>query len=407
MYVTDMDISWMQSPFLRNRCLLKNDSDVKLLKAAGAKTLTIDLSRGVDVAAISDSQSAESPAKQAQSAPDTAPSATSGGPSPELTQPLPPSTRLVSVEEEMAAAGAARERAEGALHKSFAEWERGTLVFDTDLQDALRETTASLTRNDQALLRMLAEARREPSLVAHAFATYTLVTALLKQAGVAEAAIADLGLAAILHDFGWLKLPRNLLLKATPFTDKEKTLAALHTELMEPLLAAAGEVPERVRHWVRQHEKLPLEDNPPGLENPLDRRLLAALQVVDKYDELCAGIMGNQGRTPSAALSFLYKRSLAGVYAAEWVHKLIFTLGVYPLGSAVILGNREKGIIAEIHRDRPLQPIVEVRYNRLGQPLAKVILRDLSKAHGEEELRILAALDLDDPQSDPAGILRA
>jgi hypothetical protein len=35
MFVADMDISWMQSPFLRHRCLLKTENDVRLLKLPG------------------------------------------------------------------------------------------------------------------------------------------------------------------------------------------------------------------------------------------------------------------------------------------------------------------------------------------------------------------------------------
>ena len=67
--------------------------------------------------------------------------------------------------EELGAANAARQRTESALTQSFAEWERGNIVIDAELQGALEETTASLSRNDQALLRILVEAKQEPSLV--------------------------------------------------------------------------------------------------------------------------------------------------------------------------------------------------------------------------------------------------
>ena len=62
-------------------------------------------------------------------------------------------------------------------------------------------------------------------------------------------------------------------------------------------------------------------------------------------------------------------------------------IGVYPLGSAVKLSNHEKGVIAEIHRDSPLHPVIEVRYNRLGQPLMQPVLRQLKQA-GDEDVKL-------------------
>ena len=56
----------------------------------------------------------------------------------------------------------------------------------------------------------------------------------------------------------------------------------------------------RIKAWVHLHEQLTQLDELEGLDKPQDKKLLSALQVVDQYDELCAGIMGKQGRTPSA-----------------------------------------------------------------------------------------------------------
>lgn len=403
MFVADMDISWMQSPFLRHRCLLKSEFDIKLLIQAGAKKITIDTSRGKD---INEGTTAEIDETNPVSTPPP-PVAPPAEPIKPVKPAAPPKPIQTTMAEELGAANAARQRTESALTQSFAEWERGNIVIDAELQGALEETTASLSRNDQALLRILVEAKREPSLVTHAFATYTLITALCQQAKFSKHDIQDVGLAAILHDFGWLKLPRNLLLKARAFTDKEQLLVGKHVDIMDNQLANAQHISARIKAWVHLHEQLTQLDELEGLDKPQDKKLLSALQVVDQYDELCAGIMGKQGRTPSAALSFLYRNALTGSYSIEWVQKLIFMIGVYPLGSAVLLSNHEKGVIAEIHRDSPLHPVIEVRYNRLGQPLMQPVLRQLEKQAGDEDVRIVSAIDPMDSKQDPAGILRS
>lgn len=408
MFVADMDIPWLQSPFLRHRCLIKTDKDIRLIEQAGARRITIDLDKGKDVAAESaapiDAADVPTNPPPSTTASPTATPAPAAVAAPGAPAPAP----RVSVSAELGAARAAREQTEARLGEAFADWDRGQLTLNEDLMSALEETSASLARNDQALLRLLAEARREPSLVTHSFATFTLISALLKQHDASEADVTEVGLAAILHDVGWMRLPRNLLLKHTSFNPGEHKLALRHVETLMDMLKGGTPVSERVRIWLQAHET-----EIPGAEalrmglNDDDRSLLDALRVVDKYDELCAGIMGCTARTPNAALALLYRQAQSGSLSTEWVQRLIHLIGVYPLGSAVLLSNQEKGIVAEIHRDRPLQPIVEVRYNRLGQPLMTATRRDLSKATGDDALRILNAIDPGDPRQDPAGILRA
>ncbi|MCU7940823.1 MAG: DUF3391 domain-containing protein [gamma proteobacterium symbiont of Bathyaustriella thionipta] len=50
MFIVEMDISWIKSPFLLHRRAIKTKNDIILLKKSGAKILTIDLEKGhIDV----------------------------------------------------------------------------------------------------------------------------------------------------------------------------------------------------------------------------------------------------------------------------------------------------------------------------------------------------------------------
>jgi hypothetical protein len=44
-FVHDLDISWMQSPFLRHKRNITTAKDILLLKKIGVKNIVIDLSR--------------------------------------------------------------------------------------------------------------------------------------------------------------------------------------------------------------------------------------------------------------------------------------------------------------------------------------------------------------------------
>ncbi len=49
MFIHELDIPWLQSPFLHHRRKINSQKDILLLKKAGVKGLVIDLQRGDDV----------------------------------------------------------------------------------------------------------------------------------------------------------------------------------------------------------------------------------------------------------------------------------------------------------------------------------------------------------------------
>ena len=48
MFISDLDVGWMEHPFLRNRFQLRRDDDLRRIRDIGIRSVTIDTSKGTD-----------------------------------------------------------------------------------------------------------------------------------------------------------------------------------------------------------------------------------------------------------------------------------------------------------------------------------------------------------------------
>jgi len=151
-------------------------------------------------------------------------------------------------------------------HKSFAPM-RGT----------------SLARN--MLVQALTE--RSSSLAAHLARVADLSELLAEHLGLPAVEVAEIRLAAELHDIGKVAMPEELLAKPDVLTDEEWLLIKQHTAVGQRIVAAAGSSLHDVAGMIRaSHERMDGTGYPDRLAGdaiPLGSRIVA---VCDAYDAM-------------------------------------------------------------------------------------------------------------------------
>lgn len=383
MFVTRLDMSWLASPFLSHSRAINETSDIQALRDAGVKTLTIDLSRGVDVAPLSVSAPAPPPAqpRPVRPAPDP-----------------PPDAGAVSLERELRVAVHLRSKIKKAVESLSRALETGSPVNVGELVPLVDSTLDSLERNAQALMSLVHLSRKTQRLADHVFGTFCLVLnlALLRKIPAAERE--QLGLAALLHEAGWTQLPLNLIGKRSRYTAAERGLVQKHTLIGNRILANS-DLPALTRRVVAEHHEL-LDGSgyPAGLRGDQIHPLSQLLTVVDVYEERVHQLTDEPGVTPTNALRSLYRDAERGIFPADAVAALISLLGIYPPTTAVLLNSGERAVIKEHHPDTPLQPRVVIYYAADGTPLDPPREVDLRQA--TESRAIESALDLTTPGSE-------
>ncbi len=309
---------------------------------------------------------------------------------------------------EIKAARGVQENAKKTINKVMESAMQDQPVEAKVLTSVVNETYESLTRNDQALLTLMHMKRHGSVLLSHAFSVLSLATAVAHRLEYSHNDIELLGMAAMMFDVGWVRLPANLVSKDKPFSDKEEQLVVQHPAFSVDILKKSKELPDEVIQIISEHhEYLDGSGYPNKLVGDQISELGRILSVVDYYDMLVHGLMGYQGRTPNAALKTLYQASQEGKIESRIIAPLVHVLGVYPITSAVIFESGEKGVVIEMNRKSPILPTVKICYDALGNPLPSPLIVNLAEQDGDKNDRVIESIiDPGLPGIDPKQLLK-
>jgi diguanylate cyclase (GGDEF)-like protein/putative nucleotidyltransferase with HDIG domain len=146
---------------------------------------------------------------------------------------------------------------------------------------------------------------------AHSTAVGELAVAIARGLGWPETRLAQLRLAAVLHDVGKVAVPDRILRKDGPLDDEEKLIMRTHPSVGADM-AARIEGLEAIAPWIRHsHEQVDGGGYPRGLRGdliPLESRII---HVADAFDAMTSDRTYRRAVTPAEALAEL--RRGAGV----------------------------------------------------------------------------------------------
>lgn len=107
--------------------------------------------------------------------------------------------------------------------------------------------------------------------------------------------------------------------------------------------------------------------------------------IVDIYDAITADRCYHTAREPSEALKLLLKYT--GTHLNHYlVHQFIQAVGIYPVGSLVLLSNQYLATVIDIN-DNMLKPLVEVFLNTKNR---SYVPRQVFNLALEDEIKIVS-----------------
>jgi putative nucleotidyltransferase with HDIG domain len=264
----------------------------------------------------------------------------------------------------------------------------------------------SITRSPEANLLLMQMRRFQSDLFTHAVnvCVLSLVVATLEE--LADD-LSALGMAALLHDVGEMRLPRTLIRKRNGFTEAEQRLIEQHPMLGAALLSQCEDVPALVRHIViEHHERIDGSGYPVGSRGAEVSRYSQIVAIADTYDDMLSG--RNQiAHQPTEVLRQLYLQANAGALDLDLVEKVIRGLGVYPIGSLVELSSGERAIVLVADRSDTIKPIVRIIVSRTGMKQLNGPIVSLAESGSvAADRRIVNVLDPRKEGIDPMAFLK-
>ena len=219
----------------------------------------------------------------------------------------------------------------------------------------------------------------------HSVNVSILTIALGQRLGLSKKILTELGVVALFHDIGKVDIPSEVLNKATNFTEDEWKLMKRHPVWgVKAILKLRGLDSTAIRSAIvafEHHINYDLSGYPKVRKKYLELDFYSRIiSLVDQYDAMTSSrVYSRIPLSPDKALSIMMER--AGTQLDPVLFKFFINMvGVFPIGTLIMLDSREMGLVYEsdiVFADRPrVLIIIDKKGDRVNGPVVSLTEKD-------------------------------
>ncbi len=232
----------------------------------------------------------------------------------------------------------------------------------------------------------------------HSVNTSVLAVALGRHVGLERRQLYALGQAGMLHDLGKLCLPIEILNKPGGLTREERAVVELHPA--DGFLSIAAQIGVSadtvdVALAAYEHHMTETGEGYPRRAGTRRKRLLSRIvSIVDCYDAMTsARVYRGEPITPPETLAQMYNGGRSE-FDPLLLRCFMNLMGVFPIGTAVLLSDGSVGLVVGGHADPELRhfPVVRVLVDGDGRPRSPVTVDLASTVKDSEPLVVAQAV---------------
>ena len=369
-----LELAWWEHNFAFSNFKIKDESQIKALRALGVERLRYDPAR-------SDCE----PLSKTEPQPPVASTPAPTPPTPEQQASQARAEKLKALRKRLAE-----------VDRKFVQASQQIKTLNQTLRSRPEEAckqagevvgamVETLLGGSGAVLHTINSKAAEDNYL-HSLNVTVLSLMLGRQLGLDSEDCHVLGMGALLHDVGKLEVPSKVLLKPEPLTRPEQQLLQLHCEFglrMGHKLMLDDEV---LRIINEHHEYCDGSGYPRQLREAAIGRLSRLVCITNQFDNLCNPLNPRDGLSPHEALALMFKQYTAR-FDAVALKAFIRCMGIYPPGCLVQLDDQRYGLVLGMNPSQPLKPTLIV-YDP-AVPKNEALIIDLEQ---EPRLSIAASL---------------
>lgn len=370
MYVAELDRPWLESPFLFQGFLIESEDDLARLRDT-CRYVYVDEQRSTDAP---DRESLQAVAgtgrRQAPAGRDTA-------------AEFRGAYREAKREHEKASTRVIKLLDDARLGKSLDEAEARTVVSGL---------VNTISRNLNTALWFTNLQRQNTEVANHCLNTSILAIAFARYLGMEKGEIMAVGIGALLHDVGIMRIPAEILRKPGKLTREEYAEVQKHPVTGHSVMKLTRSLPETSLQVIRwHHERVDGSGYPDRLKGDEIPRAVRVAAIADVYDSMTSDRVYRNGVTPQEALAEM-NRHAERDFGKELVAEFVRCVGIYPIGSLVLLSNENLGLVVASSPETRLRPVVMLVRDAEGQILRRRPLLNLA-GEGTDDIRIVRVVD--------------
>jgi putative nucleotidyltransferase with HDIG domain len=432
MFIVNLGASWISHPFLRNQLKIDSPKKIEKLKKHGIQEVYIDPQRGLDlpspkvegvVTICSEGKESNPPAHAGATFPkkatevvpsiEASPSQPSKGPaigepgpdaslerseksdsvafwegkigqmggSPSLPQsPLrvPPDDEIPFIKE-IHAARAIKAEAETVVRNVINEARLGKSIESDRVKRAVNSMAASVLRNRDALASLTRMKSYDEYIFVHSLHVCILSLSMARHLSLPPGEMEEIGIGALLHDVGKVKIDPHVLNKPETLSEKEWVEVRKHPIYGMEIMEESKGIPEQSKQLAFQHHE---RYNGTGYPSELKGEAISLggqiTGIIDYYDAVTTDRPFQKAIAPHEATRQLYEKGLEE-FNRFMVEKFIQCIGIYPFGTFVLLDTEELGIVCGVKPEMLLRPNVLVIYQTSKMAYPQPFLADLTE----------------------------
>ena len=306
-------------------------------------------------------------------------------PSPEKLLPSTKVTHRVSASQERDKAVKLLNASKAAVTSMFEEARMGKALNAQDALPLVDEITASISRNESALISLVRLKNKDDYTYMHSVAVCAMMIALAKELKLSQEETKEAGLAGLLHDIGKMAVPQEILDKPGALTPEEFEQVKLHPVRGHELLLQAsnvGAIPLDV--CLHHHEKIDGSGYPsnfPDHEISIFSKMGA---VCDVYDAITSNRPYKAGWEPGVSLQRMAKWT--NHFDQDVFKAFVKSMGIYPIGSMVKLKSGRLAVVIDQSPKSLLTPMVKVFFSTKSKLRIPMEILDLSKPSAMDQI---------------------
>ncbi|GAB4239400.1 MAG: HD-GYP domain-containing protein [Deltaproteobacteria bacterium] len=353
MVIEKMDRPWTEHPFLTNRKKITSEDQIRALRAYGIEEVYIDAEDGADT----------------------------NGPDPrdEWSDLEVPLEKEVPLDEELRYAEATHREAQHLVRDVMQDVRLGRNIESEKVSRVVGGMIDSIFRNADALSSLTRLKGYDDYTFVHSVNVGVLSLALGRSFAMSRRELEALGIGALLHDTGKIRVPAGILNKPGRLDDAEMEEIRRHPLYSVEVLEGAGGIPdESKRVALQHHERWNGNGYPHGITGEEIGPFGQIAAICDVYDAMTSDRVYAKGMPPHEGIRKIH--GWAGMhFSEELVHRFIRCMGIYPVGTVVQLDTREVGVVTSLNREKVLRPRLTLLFRDLRTRLPEPVSVDLEE----------------------------
>lgn len=371
MHLHELCGAWMEHPFWRSRFTLTDPQDIRRILDCGIAEVWIDTAKGLDIPRAIRSEIEASVAETLMEAE----AAQSTG-----------SSKRASMSEELRRAATVCAKARTAVVSMFQEARMGKAVGADNAGELVEEIALSVMRNPGALISLARLKRADDYTYMHSVAVCALMVSLARQLGLDERDVREAGMAGLLHDLGKARMPGEVLNKPGKLSDDEFRIIQRHPVEGHRMLGDCQGASDIVLDvCLHHHEKIDGSGYPNRISGDAISLFAKMGAVCDVYDAITSNRPYKAAWCPAESVRKMTEWS-RGHFDARVFQAFIKRIGIYPIGSLVMLDSGRLAVVIEQTEKSLLVPRVKAFFSTRSQTYIVPEVVDLSRPGATEKI---------------------